>query len=72
MVTPANGNTPGRTPLKTALDKDQEYIRFYRSLRTFRTYRPILRSFGSFCRRSHMEDVAPGSPQSLPAPSKVI
>jgi integrase/recombinase XerD len=56
IVAPAD-DKPGRTALKTALDKYEEYIRFHRSLRTFRTYRPILRSFGSFCKKTHIEDV---------------
>ena len=57
IVNPANDNKNGRTSLKTALDKYEEYVRFHRSLRTFRTYRPILRSFGSFCSKSHIDDV---------------
>src|SRR6185312_2403287 len=47
----------GRTALKTALNKYEEYIQFHRSLRTYRIYRPILRSFGSFCSKTHIEEV---------------
>jgi len=56
IVTPATEKN-GRTALKTALNKYEEYIQFHRSLRTYRIYRPILRSFGSFCSKTHIEEV---------------
>jgi len=34
-----------------------EYVRYHRSLRTFRTYRPILEHFKSFCTKTHVDDV---------------
>jgi hypothetical protein len=40
---------PERTKLVDALEKYTDYIQYHRSLRTFRTYRPILKSFGEFC-----------------------
>jgi integrase/recombinase XerD len=32
-------------------------VRYHRSLRTFRTYRPILESFKAFCQKTHVDDV---------------
>jgi len=48
---------PERTTVAAALDRYSEYIQYHRSLRTFRTYRPILASFKSFCPRTYVEDV---------------
>jgi integrase len=47
---------PG-TPLPDALDKYLDYVRYHRSLRTFRTYRPILEDFKASCSKSQIEDV---------------
>jgi integrase len=54
---PAIELVPERTPLLAALDKYLDYVRYHRSLRTFRTYRPILEDFKSSCSKSHIEDV---------------
>jgi integrase/recombinase XerD len=54
---PANDNGAERIALATALTKYEDYIRFHRSLRTFRTYRPILRAFGDHCAKTHVADV---------------
>jgi integrase len=48
---------PARITLAAALDGYLEYVRAHRSLRTFRTYRPILASFKAFCAKTHVEDV---------------
>lgn len=48
---------PDRTPLPSALDKYLEYVQYHRSLRTFRTYRPILQSFKTFCPKTYVQDV---------------
>ncbi len=48
---------PERITLADALDKHREYIRYHRSLRTFRTYRPILNSFGLFCKRRYVDEI---------------
>jgi integrase/recombinase XerD len=56
-IVPANDNAPDHTPLKTAIDKYEQYIQFHRSLRTFRTYRPILRAFAAFCKKTYVNDV---------------
>ena len=49
--------TPQRTSLPSALDDYLSYVRNHRSLRTYRTYRPILTSFKTFCPKSHVDDV---------------
>jgi len=46
-----------RITVKNALEKYEDYIRYHRSLRTFRTYRPILRSFGEFCPHTYVDQV---------------
>jgi integrase/recombinase XerD len=46
-----------RKTLKHALDVYKDYVRYHRSLRTFRTYRPILDSFGAFCTKNFIDDV---------------
>jgi hypothetical protein len=46
-----------RTPLTSALDGYLNYVRDHRSLRTFRTYRPNLNSFKSFCSRRYVDEV---------------
>jgi integrase/recombinase XerD len=46
-----------RVRVGDALDKYTDYIRYHRSLRTFRTYRPILASFKNFCTRPYVADV---------------
>src|ERR1700677_3145267 len=42
---PAVEPVPERTSLPVALDKYLEYVMYHRSLRPFRTYRPILEDF---------------------------
>jgi integrase/recombinase XerD len=49
--------SPDRTPLPSALDGYLEYVRYHRSLRTFRSYRPILDSFKSFCTKANIDEV---------------
>lgn len=39
---PAPAPEPERITVAAALDRYSEYIQYHRSLRTFRTYRPIL------------------------------
>ena len=34
-----------------------DYIQYQRSLRTFRTYRPILKSFGEFCSQTYVDEI---------------
>jgi integrase/recombinase XerD len=46
-----------RTTLKQALDAYKDYVRYHRSLRTFRTYRPILDSFKEFCSQTYVDEV---------------
>jgi len=46
---------PERTTVAAALDRYSEYIQYHRSLRTFRTYRPILGDFKSL--KGHVDDV---------------
>jgi len=48
---------PERTTVAAALDRYSEYIQYHRSLRTFRTYRPILAGFKSFCAKTHVDNV---------------
>src|SRR5262249_148365 len=48
---------PERIMVNDALDKYSEYIRHHRSLRTFRTYRPILASFKNFCGKTHIDEI---------------
>ena len=48
---------PDRTTLKQALDAYKEYVQYHRSLRTFRTYRPILDSFQEFCTKTYVDEV---------------
>jgi integrase/recombinase XerD len=48
---------PDRTTLKQALDAYKDYVQYHRSLRTFRTYRPILDSFKEFCTKTYIDDV---------------
>lgn len=48
---------PERTPLPTALDSYLDFVRYHRSLRTFRTYRPILEDFKTSCPKTHIDDV---------------
>jgi integrase/recombinase XerD len=57
IVTPANDNTGDRITVTDALAKYEDYVRYHRSLRTFRTYRPILRSFGEFCPHTYVDQV---------------
>src|SRR5579859_1740786 len=44
-LTPAVEAAAERTSLAAALDSYKEYVQYHRSLRTFRTYRPILEAF---------------------------
>ena len=46
-----------RTTLSAALDSYKEYVQYHRSLRTFRTYRPILESFKKFCSKVYVDEV---------------
>jgi integrase/recombinase XerD len=46
-----------RTSLSLALDSYKEYVQYHRSLRTFRTYRPILESFKKFCSKVYVDEV---------------
>ena len=46
-----------RTTVADALDKYSEYIRYHRSLRTFRTCRPILASFNTFCAKTYIDEI---------------
>jgi hypothetical protein len=48
---------PERTKLREALEKYTEYIQYHRSLRTFQTYRPILKSFGEFCSHTYVDEI---------------
>jgi integrase len=48
---------PERITVGAALDRYSEYIQYHRSLRTFRTYRPILNSFKTFCAKTHVDAV---------------
>jgi integrase/recombinase XerD len=54
---PQPQTAPQRTSLTSALDDYLNYVHYHRSLRTFRTYRPILTSFKTFCPKSHVVDV---------------
>ena len=49
--------SPTRTTLAKALDSYKEYVQYHRSLRTFRTYRPILDAFKEFCSKTYIDDV---------------
>src|SRR5271157_5779648 len=49
--------TQDRTTLKHALGAYKDYVRYHRSLRTFRTYRPILDSFSEFCLKTYVDEV---------------
>ena len=48
---------PERTSLAAALDSYKEYVQYHRSLRTFRTYRPILEAFKKFCTKTYVDEV---------------
>ncbi|HZQ21428.1 MAG TPA: site-specific integrase [Terriglobales bacterium] len=48
---------PERTTLAAALDGYKEYVQYHRSLRTFRTYRPILESFKQSCTKKYVDEV---------------
>jgi len=50
-------DSPERVTVKDALAKYEDYIRYHRSLRTFRTYRPILNSFGAFCPVTYVDEI---------------
>jgi integrase len=54
---PAPEPEPERITVTAALDRYSEYIQYHRSLRTFRTYRPILNSFKTFCAKTHVDAV---------------
>jgi integrase/recombinase XerD len=49
--------TPERTSLAAALDGYKDYVRYHRSLRTFRSYRPILDSFKRLCTKSYVDEI---------------
>lgn len=46
-----------RTTLAAALDTYKEYVQYHRSLRTFRTYRPILDGFKAFSSKTYVDEV---------------
>jgi IS1 family transposase len=48
---------PERTKLSDALERYTDYIQYHRSLRTFRTYRPILKSFDEFCTHTYVDEI---------------
>ena len=48
---------PERTTLTDAVANYSEYIQLHRSLRTFRTYRPILAAFRDSCPRTYIDEV---------------
>lgn len=48
---------PARTTLAAALDTYKSYVQYHRSLRTFRTYRPILDAFKDFCAKTYIDEV---------------
>jgi hypothetical protein len=48
---------PPRITLPAALDGYLEYVRDHRSLRTFRTCRPMLASFKAFCTKTYVDQV---------------
>lgn len=54
---PVAANDNGRLLLADAIDKYCEYVQYHRSLRTFRTYRPILNAFKEFCTKKYIDDV---------------
>jgi len=54
---PAPEPEPERITVAAALDHYSEYIKYHRSLRTLRTYRPILAGFKSFCAKTCVDDV---------------
>lgn len=39
------------------LERYTDYIQYHRSLRTFRTYRPILKLFGEFCTHTYVDEI---------------
>ena len=55
--TPGVEAAPERTSLAAALDSYKEYVQYHRSLRTFRTYRPILEAFKKFCIKTYVDEV---------------
>jgi integrase len=57
IVTPANDDTGDRIRVKDALQNYEDNIRYHRSLRTFRTYRPIIRAFGDLCPRTYIDQI---------------
>ena len=57
IETPVIVEAPERTKLSDALEKYTDYIQYHRSLRTFRTYRPILKSFGEFCSHTYVDEI---------------
>ncbi|MGA8232263.1 MAG: site-specific integrase [Candidatus Acidiferrales bacterium] len=48
---------PERTTVADAVKSYTEYIQYHRSLRTFRTYRPMLATFRDFCSRTYIDEV---------------
>ena len=54
---PALRNNPERTTLPAALDRLSGLCALSPVLRTFRTYRPILESFKTFCPKTYVDDV---------------
>jgi hypothetical protein len=48
---------PPRITLPAALDGYLDYVRDHRSLRTFRTYRPMLASFKTCCPKPYVDQV---------------
>src|ERR1700730_11739829 len=54
---PVIDTPPPRVTLPAALDGYLDYVRDHRSLRTFRTYRPMLASFKAFCTKTYADQV---------------
>jgi integrase/recombinase XerD len=52
---------PERVRVIDALEKYADHIRYHRSLRTYRTYRPILKSFGEFCGHTYVDEIDRGT-----------
>lgn len=46
-----------RITVKDSLEKYEDYVRYHRSLRTYQTYRPILRSFAEVCPHAYIDEI---------------
>jgi hypothetical protein len=54
---PVVESAPQRTTLASALGSYKEYVQYHRSVRTFRTCRPMLDGFKEFCTKTYIEEV---------------